>query len=154
LETEVLSTRRVATSGKLSTIVDKALDVIENRLEQGDIIYDQKTGELRNKPVTLKDATSAATALMQRQNAIEKAQSQEVQISQQSTMQEQLKELAKEFAKFNTRHKTNAQDVEFKEINDADQGTMGEDESRGETELQVSHEEASTTESSILASTK
>lgn len=43
-------------SARLKKIVEKTFDVVEDRLEHGDYVYDQKTGEMRRKPVAMKDA--------------------------------------------------------------------------------------------------
>ena len=43
-------------STKLQKIINKTMDVVEDRLEHGDFVYDQKTGAMRRKPVSAKDA--------------------------------------------------------------------------------------------------
>lgn len=119
IEEEILLGRKVQVNGKLTNIVDKALETVEDRLENGDVIYDIKTGELRRKPVALRDATQAAVAMLQRQEMIEKAQRQVGDGSTTKTIQEQLTILAQEFAKFNNRSKSNAQDIAYKELPNA-----------------------------------
>jgi TRAP-type mannitol/chloroaromatic compound transport system substrate-binding protein len=46
--------------------MEKSWDVVSDRLQHGDWIYDQKAGELRRKPVSLRDAAKVAndTALL------------------------------------------------------------------------------------------
>ena len=46
---------------KTSKIVDKALDQIMDRLENGDHIYDQKTGRIRRAPVKLRELNATLT---------------------------------------------------------------------------------------------
>lgn len=41
---------------KLRHRVDKALDVVADRLDNGDFMFDPKSGEFRRRPVSLKDA--------------------------------------------------------------------------------------------------
>lgn len=43
-------------SSRLKRIMVKTLDVVEDRLEHGDYVYDQKTGAMRRKPVAMRDA--------------------------------------------------------------------------------------------------
>lgn len=43
-------------STRLQKIVAKSLDVVEDRLDNGDFVYDQKSGAMRRKPVALRDA--------------------------------------------------------------------------------------------------
>ncbi len=119
LENEIVASRRVASANKLSKIVDKSLDVIDDRLDNGDFAYNSKSGEVYRKPVTLRDATTAANALMQRAAIIEKMNKDEQVVEATQTIQEQLVSLAAEFAKMNKRNNNGAQDVAFKEIDDA-----------------------------------
>jgi hypothetical protein len=43
-------------SARLKNIVNKTWDVVEDRLQNGDFVYDQKTGAMRRKPVAMRDA--------------------------------------------------------------------------------------------------
>ena len=115
LEAEIIASRRVAAANKLSKIVDKSLDVIDDRLDNGDFVYNSKSGEIHRKPVTLRDATTAANALMQRAAIIEKLNKDEQVVEATQTIQEQLEGLAKEFAKMNKRDNSKAESIEFKE---------------------------------------
>lgn len=120
LENEIVASRRVASANKLSKIVDKSLDVIDDRLDNGDFAYNSKSGEVYRKPVTLRDATTAANALMQRAAIIEKMNKDEAVIEVTATIQEQLASLAVEFAKMNKRNNGSAVDIPFKTIDDAE----------------------------------
>lgn len=119
LQDEIIASRRIVQGNKLSKIVDKSLDVIDDRLENGDFIYNSKSGEVHRKPVALRDATSAANALMQRAAIIEKMNRDEQVAETTITIQEQLANLALEFAKFNKRDNSKAVTIEYKEIDDA-----------------------------------
>jgi len=119
LEAEIIASRRVAAANKLSKIVDKSLDVIDDRLDNGDFVYNSKSGEIHRKPVTLRDATTAANALMQRAAIIEKLNKDEQVVEATQTIQEQLEGLAKEFAKMNKRDNSKAESIEFKESDNA-----------------------------------
>ena len=109
LEDEVRASRTLALDNKLSKIVDKSLDTIADRLENGDVVFNQKTGEVVRKEVSLKDATKVATDLLTRQAVVQKQEKEVVAIQNTGTIQDQLKMLAMEFAKFN---KTNTGPVQ------------------------------------------
>jgi hypothetical protein len=116
LNEEIRIQRRTEFSGKLGQIVEKALGKVEDRLENGDFVLNNKTGEILRKPVTLKDAARVATDLMTKQIKLEELN----QTSKIATIsvQEQLKNLALEFAKFNKNiKKNNATDIPFVESN-------------------------------------
>jgi len=119
LEAEILASRRLQSANKLSKIVDKSLDVIDDRLGNGDFICNPKTGEVFRKPVNLRDATTAANALMQRAAIIEKLNRDEQVVETTQSIQEQLANLAIEFAKMNKRNNGLAETIEFKEKPDA-----------------------------------
>lgn len=118
LTNEVKATRRVQQDSKLSQIVDRALDTIADRLENGEHVYDQKTGQIVRKPVALRDANVTANTLMQRQAILEKLHREDNSNKETKTIQEQLTFLANEFAKFNKRQNSLATTVEYKEIED------------------------------------
>lgn len=102
VEAEVKAAQKAQVDSKLTRIINKALDTMEDRLEKGDFVWNQKSGEISRKPVSLKEARGAANDLMQRQAVIEKLQNEHVAATQQQTMADQLAFLANEFAKFQT----------------------------------------------------
>lgn len=53
---ELRSQDELVLSARLQKIVNKSLDVVEDRLEKGDYVYDQKSGEMRRKPMNGRDA--------------------------------------------------------------------------------------------------
>jgi len=117
LEAEILASRRIASASKLSKIVDKSLDVIDDRLENGDFVYNAKTGDLLRKPVSMRDAGNVANTLMQRQAILEKLTRDETVAETAVSIQDQLSNLAAEFAKMNTKiGRTQAvEEIEYKE---------------------------------------
>ena len=56
---QIRSEETLALDGKLSKIVNKALAVVEDRLDKGNFQYDQRKGELVRIPVNVKDAIKA-----------------------------------------------------------------------------------------------
>jgi hypothetical protein len=50
-------------SNRLKKIISRSYDVLEDRLENGDFVFDQKTGKMRRKPVSMRDATQVAIHL-------------------------------------------------------------------------------------------
>jgi hypothetical protein len=80
---------------KLAKRIDKALDVIWDRLNEGDFLYDPKTGEFIRKPVGLKDANKVMVDMLDKRLLIRK---QPKDVQSQEAVAEILKNLAKEFA--------------------------------------------------------
>lgn len=154
VEAEIVASRRIAQGSKLSKIVDKSLDVIDDRLSNGDIVLNNKTGELIRKSVSLRDATTAANALMQRAAILEKLQQDDKVLETQVSIKDQLVSLAAEFAKMNGRSKENAESIEYKETDNAlhDERETGLQEGSGEVHLEAlsSEEEGGAKQSSSL----
>jgi hypothetical protein len=138
---EVKQEQRALLANKMATIVDKALHEVEDRLENGEYILNQKTGEMVKKPVGMRDASRVVNDLVTQQLKLEKA-NEEVTM-EQGTVQDALKLLASEFAKFNNKGRSknsqNVVDVEFKEVSNAvhDEREAGLQEGSGEVHLQT-----------------
>lgn len=57
-------------SARLKNIMEKSLEVTEERLENGDYVYNQKTGAIRRKPVNMKDAHKVSMDLIDKRNML------------------------------------------------------------------------------------
>jgi hypothetical protein len=112
---EIRRTRQLETSGKLGKIVDKSLEVISDRLANGDFVWDSKNSELARRPVSMKDANTVTKDLLAHQVKIEELATK--METKQESVQDSLKLLAAEFAKWSRKivH-DRAQDTPFKEL--------------------------------------
>jgi hypothetical protein len=111
---EVKREQREELQSRLGKIAAVTLDIMEDRLENGEFILNNKTGELIRKPVGLRDANQAMNNLMTQATKIEELNSKEYHADE--TVADVLKQLAGEFAKFNKKNTKNVVDVEFKEV--------------------------------------
>jgi hypothetical protein len=57
---------------KMSKVIDKALDLIVTRMEEGDYQYDQKTGRLVKVPLKARDLERVASGLFDKRQLIRK----------------------------------------------------------------------------------
>lgn len=80
---------------KLSTRVEKVLDLVQDRITNGDFIYNPHSGEFVRKPVSLRDGWKAGKEMIDVRLALRKNQPQTVD---QEAVQDILKNLATEFA--------------------------------------------------------
>lgn len=81
---------------KMSKVIDKALDLILERMEQGDYQYDQKTGRLVKVPLKARDLERVASGLFDKRQLIRK-QPTNIKASDMN-QQEHLLKLAEQFA--------------------------------------------------------
>lgn len=82
---------------KTSKIIDKALENILDRIENGEDIYDQKTGKIKKMPAKLRDLNIAFNSLLDKRQLL---RSKPTKIIEQQSTAHQLQNLAEQFAKF------------------------------------------------------
>lgn len=80
---------------KLAKRVDKALDLVMDRLENGDFLYDPKTSTFIRKPVSMKDTWKVSTEMIDKRLLLRKQPKEQ---ASQEAVGDILKNLAKEFA--------------------------------------------------------
>lgn len=107
--------KKQKTADSLTSIIETGVDILNDRLENGDFVLNQKTGEIQRKPVGVKEATVIVNQLIQRQNELEKLADNTT--SSGENVQDTLTMLAKEFEKITRKlSKVDAQTIEFKTI--------------------------------------
>lgn len=121
MEAEVRLTENIEMDSKLTKIVDRSLEAVLDRVENGDFIYDNKTGQVRRKPVNLRDVGKVSIDLLSKRellrgNATERKETTQISVS------EQLKQLALEFARWQgpTKNESPPIDVEMVEVIEQD----------------------------------
>jgi hypothetical protein len=115
---EIKEQQKAEFANKLDNVIAVGLDIVMDRMQNGDYILNNKTGEVTRKPVGVRDATRVVTEILGKKLVIQKDDNQEK--VQKETVNETLKTLAAEFAKFNRKiSKNNAETIEYVEVNDA-----------------------------------
>lgn len=117
LEQEIRKEERLELSAKLKKILTNSSHVVADRLENGDWFYDQKTGELRRKPVLMKDAAKVmndAAVLQTKLNVTET-----INMSSEA-VDAKLAKLAQAFEDLSQKKKRpeviDLEDIEFEEV--------------------------------------
>lgn len=102
-------------SSRLKKIVQKTFDVVEDRLEHGDYVYDQKTGKMRRKPVNAKDAAKIGIDFDNKRDSILGKMNN---VASEEQLDDKLNKLAAKFAAIVNGKKdtSDAVDVEVKEV--------------------------------------
>jgi hypothetical protein len=132
LEAEIRQTQNIEMDTKLSKIVDKSLDAVLDRVENGEFFYDQKEGKVKRKPANLRDVSRVSVDMISKRellrgNATERKETSQVSVA------EQLKMLAMEFAKWNSAGKP-------KEVLDVEMVEVIEHEDKGNEESQMAED--------------
>lgn len=86
-----------ALDAKITASLDKAMDVINDRLENGDFVYNIKKGEIQRKPVSIRDATYVTAQMVDKRQLL---RGEPTSVSGKVSENEKLVRLAEEFKKF------------------------------------------------------
>lgn len=97
---EIRHSGKVELSGKMKKIVEASVAVIEDRILNGDFVFDQKSGEVVRKPVNLKDAHKVAIDMVDRQGLLEQEVDGGVSSGDSRNIATSLEKLAEAFTKF------------------------------------------------------
>lgn len=95
---------------RLTKAIDKALDSLMDRIENGESIYDPKTGGVIRMPAKLRDLNVAFNTVMDKRQILRK---QPTKIVEQQTTASQLQDLAAQFAQFVQGSVKNPKEVEY-----------------------------------------
>lgn len=115
MEREIKEEGNIQLTNKLKKIAEKALDVTMDRLENGDWVFDQKSGKMIRKPVLLRDANNTASTLLKQAQLIEDKPKME---RENKNIMDKLSVLAQKFESF-AKPKVEVTDVIFVENQDA-----------------------------------
>lgn len=111
------------TDAKLTKIIDRALDVVADRITEGDFQYDPKTGQLMRVPVKMRDAHAVSSDLIDRRELIRKAPKEAIA---QATVSDHLMKLAEQFASFVSQKQEKVIEGEFVALHDKRQEGLQE----------------------------
>jgi hypothetical protein len=113
LQMELKAGQKLHVSARLQKILDKSLEIMEDRLEKGDFFYDQKKGELVRKEVGIRDAAAVAQMAFTAQNQIV---TETNQVTAVESIDAKLQKLADSFASIMTEKRQNkAETITFVE---------------------------------------
>jgi hypothetical protein len=113
IEQELRIQEDLQLSKRMQQIVSKSLDVMADRLENGNFIYDQRSGELKRKPVDLRDANKVLQDVGVRRDELLDRHVQNESVTTDK-VENMLENLAKEFAKIAS--KVNKGSVEVTDV--------------------------------------
>ena len=97
LEREIRNEEDGELDAKLSRIIDKSLDAVSERLDNGEFILDSRTGHIKRIPVKMRDAQKVTTELIDKRNLI---RGRPTSITEKISVEDIVRNLAKQFAEF------------------------------------------------------
>lgn len=146
---DIRSENNMALTARLKKIAARSLDLVEDRLENGDWVLNNKTGKLMQKPIGIRDLGVITNTTLTHIDKIEGQPSREADTKKAI---DQLQLLAQKFEEFSKKKApVQVTDVIFVENDDAvyekrkeglsGGGTVGEDESSSQSPRQGSTDE-------------
>lgn len=102
---------------KLGARLSKALDIVSDRLDSGDFMYDPKSGEFKRRPVSMKDTWHVAKEMVDIRQLLRR---QPAEKPNQEAVSDILKNLANEFADM-ARKRLREKIVDGEVLNNAEQ---------------------------------
>jgi hypothetical protein len=145
IEDDLKSQKRTKLSGQMVKLKDKAIEIVEDRLENGDFFYDQKTGELIRRPVGADVAAGIMRTALDKHLQMEEMALLEKKVASEEKITDRLRKLGEDFQRF-----AKAKEVQA----NADEGTLGKDVPGREGEVQIMGSGVATTESGESAGTQ
>lgn len=95
--TEIQNQEHIELDKKLVKVMDKALDAVVDRLENGEYIYDNKTGKIKRVPAKLRDTNKVLTDMIDKRDLIRKTSKPD---KREELTVDHLVKLAEAFASF------------------------------------------------------
>jgi len=112
---EFKSDNTLVLDNKLTKIMDRALDAVVDRLDNGEFIFDPKTGITTRVPPKLRDVQKVANDMIDKKALLDKVLKGKEETKQQITA-DHLVSLAKEFAKFANGGKEPTESMDLKTV--------------------------------------
>lgn len=94
---EIQNQEYVELDKKLTKVMEKALDAVADRLENGEYIYDDKTGKIKRVPAKLRDTHRVLSDMIDKKKLIQKTNKPE---KREEVTMDHLVKLAEAFASF------------------------------------------------------
>ena len=95
---EIRASENMELDSKIKKVVDKSVDQLLDRVDNGDFQYDQKTGQLVRKPISARDAAKITSDMIDRRELLQGKKQEQIDSSRK--MEDKLLKLADELSRF------------------------------------------------------
>ena len=110
IEKSIRASEETQLDAKLTKIIDRTLEKLVDSIENGEHIYDQRTGKIKRMPAKMRDLNNAFNTILDKRQLIRK---QPTKIIEQTSTATQLQQLADSFAKFVQKKVDELPEVEY-----------------------------------------
>jgi hypothetical protein len=129
VEDDLKSQKTKKLSGQMVKLKDKAIEIVEDRLQNGDFFYDQKLGELVRRPIGADTAANIMRTALDKHLQMEEMALLEKKVASEEKITDRLKKLGEDFQRF-----AKAKEIKHDAIHDERKEGLPEGESLGSQE--------------------
>lgn len=97
---EIRTQSRIETQGKLKKVIDKSLSQLEDRIDNGDYVYNSKTGKITRRPLQARTLSTVVSSSIDKTVLLDKLQAPVIQNQDQITTR--LAKIQEEFKRFSS----------------------------------------------------
>lgn len=97
---ELQESENIKSANKVKGVVDKALDLLEDRVKNGDLTFDSKTGRIKRIPLKAKDLTTISNTMIDRKLILSRQTPKHNKEQDKASLEGKLDKLAEAFIKF------------------------------------------------------
>jgi hypothetical protein len=144
VEDDLKSQKKTKLSGQMVKLKDKAIEIVEDRLTNGDFFYDQKLGELVRRPVGADTAVNIMRTALDKHLQMEEMALLEKKVATEEKITDRLKKLGEDFQRFAKAKEIKSENLQQVQGGEAPRELLEEEEgSSGELQgvLQGVHED-------------
>ncbi len=102
LEEELSYEDNLELNSKVKNVMEKSLDQVMDRLENGEYYYDPRTGKVKRVPAKLRDVNKVMTDMIDKSMLLKRVRTEKVTETKQQITADHLIQLAKAFSEFST----------------------------------------------------
>ena len=117
---ELHESENIKSSNKIKGVVDRALDVLEDRVKNGDLAFDSKTGKIKRIPLKAKDLATISNTMIDRREILKRSVPKVTKEQDKASLEGKLDKLAEAFIKFASgKAKEQTYKGEYQDVTDA-----------------------------------
>jgi hypothetical protein len=99
-EDDLKAQKNAKTTGQIIRLKDMSVEIVEDRLKNGDYFFDQRAGELIRRPVSADTAASIMKISLEKHIQLEEVRLLEKKVESEEKIGDRLKKLGEDFKRF------------------------------------------------------
>ena len=127
-EDDLKAQKNAKTTGQIIRLKDMSVEIVEDRLKNGDYFFDQRAGELIRRPVSADTAASIMKISLEKHIQLEEVRLLEKKVESEEKIGDRLKKLGEDFKRFAKAKEIQHEDLQKVQGGEASGGILKEEE--------------------------